>query len=174
MGEVVLRQRLADAGIEAEVDSVGVSAEESGHPIDSRARAVLSRAGYDIHPHCARQVTARDLTDSSLVLAMTVGHAASLRALAEEAGVDVGKIHLWREFEQDSPLGIAPGGVFGTGGALADGPARSRGYSNFYSSDGPHDVPDPWYGSASGFEDTLATIEAGADGIIEAIEDNQI
>lgn len=32
-------------------------------------------------------------------------------------------------------------------------------------------VPDPWYGTAAGFEDTLATIEAAMPGILDRVRD---
>lgn len=168
MGEVVLRSKLAEADIDAEVDSVGVSAEESGNPIDRRAQRVLAEHGYEVPRRAARRVTPQDLADFDLILAMTVGHARSLRNLAERSGQDASKIHLWREYDPQTDLGIAPGGAFGEGGALESDSAE-RGYSNFYSSDGDFDVPDPWYGSADGFYDTLEVVERGADGIIDSL-----
>lgn len=167
MGEVVLRAKLEQAGIDAEVDSVGVSDEEQGRPMDSRAQATLTGAGYDLPHHQARQVSIADLQWADLVLAMTVGHARSLKSVAQEAGIDPSIIHLWREF---SDLDFAEGGVYGDGGAL-DGATKDKSYSNFYSSNGPEDVPDPWYGPASGFQDTLEVVEEGADGIISWMQE---
>ncbi len=166
MGEIVLRERLAEAGLNADVDSVGVSAEESGNPIDSRAGNVLREAGYEVPSHSARRVTARDLEESDLVLAMTVGHARQLKKLADSHGIDHSKIHLWREYDETSGLELAPEGAFGEGGALHGHRKAGRGYSDFYSSDGDWDVPDPWYGGQDGFYDTLAAVESGAEGII--------
>lgn len=168
MGEVVLRHRLAEAGIEAEVDSVGVSAEEHGRPIDRRAGNILQQAGYDVPHRSARKVTKEDLENSDLVLAMTVGHAKQLGALADRYGIDKSKIHLWREYDAVSSLGIAPGGVFGEGGYLSDRDLDSR-YSAFYSSDGEWDVPDPWYGGQEDFLDTLRVVESGVDGILDSL-----
>lgn len=37
------------------------------------------------------------------------------------------------------------------------------------SSDAP-DVPDPWYGGPADFEDTLATVESGADALVAALQ----
>ena len=46
MGEVVLRDHLTENGIDdVEVTSAGVSPEETGNPIDRRARAVLTEFG---------------------------------------------------------------------------------------------------------------------------------
>ena len=169
MGEIVLRQRLEEAGIEAEVDSVGVSDEETGHPVDSRAARVLQGAGYEVPRRSARLATVDDMKNSDLVLAMTVGHAKRLKKLADDNGIDSSKIHLWREYDKATGLGVAPGGVFGEGGALEGNRKPSKGYSHLYSSDGEWDVPDPWYGGEEGFYDTLAVVESGADGIVREI-----
>lgn len=181
MGEVVLRDRLASAGLDAryEVASCGVSAEEDGNPIDSRAARVLRGAGYDVPHRRAHRATRAELESAGLILAMTVGHARSLRRMIDEAGLDTSVVHLWREFD-DSGLAPAPEGVFGPGGFLdpeaeaarkARAGKRSR-YSDFYSSNGEADVPDPWYGPAEGFYETLAVVEAGADGIVNLLSES--
>lgn len=174
MGEVVLRKRLAAAGLDSayEVASCGVSAEEQGNPIDPRAAHVLRKAGYEVPRRQARRATRAELEGAGLILAMTVGHARSLRRMMGDAGLDTSVVHLWREFD-GSGLEIAAGGVFGEGGYLAaereeergGGPKRSR-HSDLYSSSGEADVPDPWYGPAEGFCETLAVVEAGADGVV--------
>ena len=80
MAEVVLRDRLRRAGLAEDVvvDSTGISDEELGNPIDPRAGRVLASAGYDLHDHCARQVTAHDVAAREL----TTTHAAERREAA--------------------------------------------------------------------------------------------
>jgi protein-tyrosine phosphatase len=39
------------------------------------------------------------------------------------------------------------------------------------AADGDLDVPDPWYGGQSGFDDVLAMIERSTDGLIDALDD---
>ncbi|XCB29074.1 low molecular weight protein-tyrosine-phosphatase [Arcanobacterium hippocoleae] len=169
MGEVVLREKLAQAGIaNSEVKSAAVSAEEQGNPIDSRAQLVLREAGYTVPRRSAHRATEKELQEADLILAMTVGHAHALRRMMNEAGADLAKLHLWREYDGTAPY--CPNGVFGTGGVLENLERcrkRSR-YSDFYTSDGEYDVPDPWYGGQEGFYETLTVIERGADGIITA------
>lgn len=171
MGESVLRSRLTDAEISSELASAGVSAEESGKSVDPRAAQVLSEFHYDTLPgHRAHRATAHELRSADMVLAMTVGHARSLRAMMNDAGTPLTKLHLWREFDGSSEP--APEGVFGDGGVLAPGgklhtAGRSR--SDFYWSDGELDVPDPWFGGQDCFYTTLETVERGADGILEWI-----
>ena len=143
MAEVVLRDRLRRAGLAEDVvvDSTGISDEELGNPIDPRAERVLVSAGYDLHDHCARQVTADDVAARDLVVAMTSAHVRALRRMVGGAA-DVGRIRMYRSFDPD---------------VSTDGPEHLL------------DVDDPWYGEESGFGVTLAEIEAAADGIIEHV-----
>ena len=144
MAEVVLRQRLADAGLGdvVEVDSTGVSDEEHGNPVDPRARAVLRQHGYPTgEGHRARQVRAWELAERDLVLPMTAAHARALRRLVDGAPALTDRIRMLRTFDPAAPA--EPG-----------------------QPEHVLDVDDPWYGPDSGFETTLAEIEAAADGIV--------
>ncbi|MBD5784582.1 low molecular weight phosphotyrosine protein phosphatase [Cellulosimicrobium terreum] len=154
MAEVVLRDRLEAAGLadRVVVDSTGVSDEESGNPIDRRARAVLTAHGYAVDgTHRARQVSARDVVERDLVLAMTTQHARALRRLAHggvagsagrAADDDVPQVTMFRSFDPAAPR-------VGAGG-----------------DERVLDVADPWYGGTQDFEDCLAQVEAAADGIV--------
>lgn len=175
MGEIILRHKLRDAGMDdVEVTSSGVSAEESGNPIDSRASRVLREHNYEVpSDHRAHRSSAEELREADLILAMTTGHAHSLRSTLAGEGIDTSKLRLWREF--DGTIGVSASGAFGDGGPLF-GTERSGKRSrsaDFYTSDGDLDVPDPWYGSHDGFYDTLATVEAGADGIVEWLREQR-
>ncbi len=144
MAEVVLRQRLADAslGDVVEVDSTGVSDEEHGNPVDPRARAVLRQHGYPTgEGHRARQVRASELAERDLVLPMTAAHARALRRLVDGDPALTDRIRMLRTFDPAAPA--EPG-----------------------QPEHVLDVDDPWYGPDSGFETTLAEIEAAADGIV--------
>ena len=144
MAEVVLRQRLADAGLGdvVEVDSTGVSDEEHGNPVDPRARAVLRRHGYPTGDgHRARQVRASQLAERDLVLPMTAAHARALRRLVDGDPALTERIRMLRTFDPAAPA--EPG-----------------------QPEHVLDVDDPWYGPDAGFETTLAEIEAAADGIV--------
>ncbi|MBE6484509.1 MAG: low molecular weight phosphotyrosine protein phosphatase [Actinomycetaceae bacterium] len=182
MGEVVLGERLSEAGLDYTVASSGVSDEEHGNPIYPPAAQVLRASGYSVPHRSAHRATTAELRGSGLILAMTVGHARSLRRMCKSVGVPLERLHLWREFD-GSGLEIAPHGCFGPGGALDDGGtattatgarrgggfrrSSSRDYSDFYSSNGRWDVPDPWF--SGDFDATLAVVEKGADGIIAAL-----
>ena len=139
MAEQILREAAADRGVDILVDSAGISDEEHGHGIDSRAARALREGGYRVPSHRARQVQAGELQRWDLILAMTSSHLRALERLAR--GADP-KIRMFREFEVDE-------GELGRGRNL--------------------DVPDPWYGDYSDFEATRETIENCTPAIIEYI-----
>ena len=110
--------------------SAGVSSEETGNPIDPRARAVLTRHGYDASGHRAHRITAAEIADADLVIGLEPLHVDRMRKLAP--GAD--HLALLTDFDPDAEPGSG--------------------------------VPDPWYGEADGFEDTLAALEAAMPGIL--------
>lgn len=74
--EAVLRQKLAVAGLEREVDidSAGTVDYHAGSPPDRRAQAHGARRGYDLSRLRARLVRADDFEKFDLVLAMDGDH----------------------------------------------------------------------------------------------------
>jgi protein-tyrosine phosphatase len=145
MAQIVLRDRLAAAGLDERVvvDSTGVSDEEHGNPVDPRARRTLAAHGYPTGDgHRARQVSGDQLGERDLVLAMTARHAQALRVLANGTDVD---IRMYRSFDPAAPAVPAGGG------------------------ESVLDVDDPWYGDQDGFELCLTEIEAAADGIVDHV-----
>ena len=124
MAHVVLEERLADAGLSDRVvvTSSGTGDWHVGDPMDRRAAATLTRAGYDATRHRARQWADTDLDDADLVLAMDHQNLADLGGRSE-------RVRLFRDFDP-----VDPGG----------------------------DVPDPYYGGDSGFEEVLAMVERTA------------
>ena len=148
MAEIVLRHRLAAAGLgdEVLVDSSGISDEERGNPIDRRARAVLVAHGYPAgERHRARRVRAEDLTARDLVLAMTSVHARALRRLAGPDAAVADRVVMYRRFDPEAP-------------AVDD-----------LRQEHLLDIDDPWYGGPDDFEACLAQIEAGADGVVAQV-----
>ncbi|MFI7059697.1 low molecular weight protein-tyrosine-phosphatase [Kribbella sp. NPDC050124] len=80
MGEVVLRAKLAAAGIlDVEVTSSGTGAWHTGDPMDPRAAAALQHRGYDGSAHRARQFEQGWSAERDLILAMDSGHLAALK-----------------------------------------------------------------------------------------------
>ena len=56
MAEFVARKVFSDEGLDARITSAGVSDEEHGGPMDSRARSVLKSHGYPCSGHNAHQI----------------------------------------------------------------------------------------------------------------------
>ena len=169
MAEIVLRDRLAAAGIPdsgpggVTVTSAGVSDEERGNPIDSRARRVLTEAGYGvgaddvsrataiaIASHTAHRVTDTEITEADLLLAMTDSHWNVLQRRAAGLGAEPDRIRMYRELD---PASTQQAEAVTAGGS-------SRSVLN---------VPDPWYGTMADFFDTLEVVERVSDELAEQL-----
>ena len=163
MAEIVLGDRLAAAGIHMRepdgvvVTSAGVSDEERGNPIDSRARRVLAEAGYGtgaddvsratdiaITSHTAHRITDAEIAEADLLLAMTDSHWNVLQRRAAGLGAEHDRIRMYRELD---PASAQQAEAVVAGGA-------SRSVLN---------VPDPWYGTMADFVDTLEVVERVSD-----------
>lgn len=101
MGEQVARAWAERAGLAAEFDSAGVSAEERSNPIDSRAAMVLAAHGYPVGRHRAQQITAQQIAEADLVLAFEPMHLTRLRRLAPDAD----NLHLVTDFDPNATHG---------------------------------------------------------------------
>lgn len=131
IAEAVLRQRLEREGIAdlVEVSSAGTHAYHVGEDADHRALATLRRHGYELR-HRAHKITAAELAGLDLVLTMDSGHYRHVVDMARASRLDVEVLPI-RGFEGgDAPL-----------------------------TDPTRDVPDPYYGPDSGFEEVLAMLE---------------
>ena len=137
MADVVLSARLAEAGLDEHVSvaSSGTGDWHVGNPMDRRAAATLTAAGYDATRHRARQydaaVEAADRADLVLVM--------DGQNLADVGGV-TDRVRMFREFDP-----IDPGS----------------------------DVPDPYYGGDSGFEEVLAMVERTTSVIVEELAEQR-
>lgn len=134
MMERVAAAHAAQEGISVTFTSGGTSDEEHGNPIDTRARRVLDRAGYDSSHHRAHQVTADELAASDLVVVAEEHHRQRLLRRAPRAD-----IRLLATFDPD----------------LADGTG----------------LPDPWYGQAEDFDETLLAVEAAMPGLMAHLKE---
>ena len=169
MAEIVLGDRLAAAGIPGSgpggvvVTSAGVSDEERGNPIDSRARRVLAEAGYGtgaddvsratdivISSHTAHRITDAEIAEADLLLAMTDSHWNVLQRRAAGLGVEPDRIRMYRELD---PASAQQAEAVAAGGS-------SRSVLN---------VPDPWYGTMADFVDTLEVVERVSDELADEL-----
>ena len=169
MAEVVLRDRLAAAGSHMRepdgvvVTSAGVSDEEHGNPIDSRARRVLAEAGYGtgaddvsratdivIASHSAHRITDAEIAEADLLLAMTDSHWNVLQRRAAALEVDPSRIRMYRELDP-------------TAARQAEAVVVGRASRSLLN------VPDPWYGTMADFVDTLEVVERVSDELADEL-----
>lgn len=134
MADVVLQERIADAGLDdrVSVSSSGTGDWHVGNPMDRRAAATLTAAGYDATRHRAQQWAGNDALD--LVLAMDAQNLADVGGASD-------RVMAFRTFDPE--------------GAAVEGGG---------------DVPDPYYGGDSGFEEVLAMVERTAQALVAALE----
>ncbi|MCM3516294.1 MULTISPECIES: low molecular weight protein-tyrosine-phosphatase [Nocardioides] len=94
MADVVLAQRVDDAGLAARVTvaSSGTGGWHVGQPMDLRAASSLLAEGYDPSPHRARQFDAGWLERHDLVLAMDSQNLADIGGRSE-------RVRLYRDFD---------------------------------------------------------------------------
>ena len=101
MAERVLIAELDRVGLSGKVavESAGTGDWHLGEAMDSRARAELSRRGYDGSGHEARQIDRHWLARYDLLLAMDRANLADLRQMADgEPGLS-SRIQLLRSFD---------------------------------------------------------------------------
>ncbi len=98
MAERVAIERANGAGLSGvEFTSAATSTEEIGAPIDPRAVRTLASAGYRTDGHRAHQVTADEVEQADLVIAMEDLHVDRIRRIAHPA--DLENVHLLSEFD---------------------------------------------------------------------------
>ncbi|MFD1859434.1 low molecular weight phosphotyrosine protein phosphatase [Aeromicrobium camelliae] len=139
MAHVVLEKKIADAGLDDQVEvvSAGTGGWHTGDPMDPRAAAVLSDAGYDASRHVARTFTTDWYAENDLLLAMDHSNYTDMAALAPTVG-DTERLRMFRSFDPEA-------------------------------SEDDLEVPDPWFGGDEGFREVMAMIERSTDAIVEQL-----
>lgn len=109
----VFESLVARAGLasQVEVRSGGTVGHHAGDPPDERSQAHARARGYDLSHLRAHQVTAHDLADADLVLAMDRSNLANLERLAAVA--DRPKIKLFLDFAPAQPRREVPDPYYG-------------------------------------------------------------
>lgn len=108
MAHVVLDARLADAGLSdrVEVTSAGTGGWHEGGPMDDRAAATLTAAGYDASRHRARTFDASWHGDHDLVLVMDDENLRDVGGAGE-------RVWLFRDLDPVEPGGAVPDPYYG-------------------------------------------------------------
>lgn len=107
------REALADAGHDGrvELDSAGTGDYHAGSPPDHRMASAARDVGLELDG-TARQVTASELSDWDLVVAMDRSNLRRLRGMARDDDVRQ-RIHLFRDFDPDADADEVPDPYYG-------------------------------------------------------------
>ena len=143
IAEAVLRAKLQQAGLadQVAVDSAGTHGFHKGTAPDPRAVAQAGLRGYRLSGLKSRPVVDADFSRFDLLLAMDRSNLATLRERCP--AVEQHRLQLLLPFVAQA-----------TGQVLAAG---------------QQDVPDPYFGSVSGFDEVLDLIEPACDGLVQDI-----
>lgn len=100
IAHVVLESKLVEAGLDDRIAVVssGTGGWHEGNPMDTRAAAVLTRAGYDPSRHRARTFTTDWYAENDLLLAMDHSNQADMLELAPTVAQQ-GQVRLFRDFD---------------------------------------------------------------------------
>ena len=117
MAHVVLERRLADAGLDdvVEVVSSGTGDWHVGKPMDHRAAATLTAAGYDATRHRAQQFATTWFARLDLILVMDSSNRSDVLALAAgtDDGIDREQVRMFRDFDPGNPGQDVPDPYYG-------------------------------------------------------------
>jgi protein-tyrosine phosphatase len=138
--EAALVEAAAEAGLALEVASAGTGDWHLGHPPNPPMRAAAAEVGLELRG-TAQQVDPDLLTWADLVLVMDHANLADVTRIAEAAGVTT-RVELFRRFDPEMGRG-----------------EQQDGYA-------PDEVPDPYGGSADGFEDVVRICRRTARAIV--------
>lgn len=103
MAHVVLEDRLRKAGLDDQVEVVssGTGGWHEGEPMDRRAAAVLSSAGYDPTRHVARTFNTDWYAENDLLLAMDHSNRADMSDQSPTVEAQV-RVRMFREFDPEA------------------------------------------------------------------------
>ncbi|MCB9654792.1 MAG: low molecular weight phosphotyrosine protein phosphatase [Deltaproteobacteria bacterium] len=150
--ESIFRALVEEAKLSAHftLDSAGTGGWHVGEPPDRRMRAAGQRRGYSIAGR-ARQVRRDDFAHFDWLVAMDRENAAALRALAATE-TERAQVVLLRDFERQV-------------GHLMNG-------DDLEHLDGL-DVPDPYYGGPSGFDDVVTIVERCCRNLLQHLQESE-
>lgn len=123
MAHVILNDHLASAELasDIEVSSAGTGGWHAGEPMDPRAAAALTSAGYDPSGHAARQFTTDWYADHDLILAMDQSNFVDITDLSPTVA-EQSKVQMFRDFDPQATRADneVPDPWYGGGDGFAD------------------------------------------------------
>jgi protein-tyrosine phosphatase len=112
IGEQLLRRAVAEAGLAdlVRVTSAGTGSWHAGQDADPRARAALRRAGVEVDPHVAHEITPEEAEEADLILVAGRQHVAAVTAMVS----DPDKVRLLRTFDPAAQAHETPDPYYGS------------------------------------------------------------
>lgn len=99
LAEGIMRQKIADAGLDWSVDSAGTGAWHVGNPPDPRSVAVARAHGLDISHQRARQFLARDFDAFDHIFVMDASNYQNVLKLARN-DADRAKVEMMMNYDR--------------------------------------------------------------------------
>lgn len=165
MGEVLLRDRLARAGVDAHVHSAGLVSE--GVPASANGVKVMAKRGLDLRAHRSTPLTPEAVAAADLVVGMAREH------VREAAVLDPGSFgrtytlrELARRAQQAGPRRPGPDGGLEPLAAWLERVGAGRRPTDLLGRSGDDDVADPIGLSKRTYERTAQEIEALVDTVV--------
>ncbi len=134
------------------VDSCGTGDWHIGHPPDERAQRAAKTAGYDLSTLRARQFTSGDLKSFDWVFAMDRNNLRDIDNGRTASSTAETRLFLEYAFEE-----------------LQDSDNEQWHTQYNFAKAHSFEVPDPYYGGASGFKDVIDVIEVASDLILRRL-----
>ncbi len=138
LAQAILESEINSAGLTAEfsVDSVATSDYEIGNPADPRTRKNAFKHGIVVE-HLARQITDSDCMEAHLVLVVDNPNFTAVESRFDRLNLNKAKLKLLREFDPEP---------------------------------GDKQIPDPWYGDEQGFETVFQIIERTCKNLVKELQ----
>jgi protein-tyrosine phosphatase len=165
MGEVLLRDRLIRAGVEAHVHSGGLISE--GAPASAHGVTVMARRGLDLKAHRSRPFTPDDVRAADLVIGMAREHVREAVVMSPDSfGRTFTLRELARRARQAGPRRVGPDGVLEPLDTWLARVGAGRRPADLLGSSTEDDVADPIGLSKRTYERTAQEIEELVDVVV--------
>lgn len=165
MGEVLLRDRLARAGVEAHVHSAGLISE--GVPASAHGVKVMAKRGLDLKAHRSRPMTAPAVAEADLVIAMAREHVREAVVLEPDAFARTFTLReLARRATGVGPRRVGPDGALEPLATWLARVGAGRRPAGLLGTSADDDVADPIGLSKRAYERTAQEIESLVDTVV--------
>jgi protein-tyrosine phosphatase len=158
LAEALLRRRLQDAGLDADVASAGIAAPPDATP-DPKLQRVATEHGVDVSTHRSQRLEPAHIAAADLIVVMTRSHARQVRDIDPAAAGHVVTLRAaaWKARALASrPMPFSDW----VESLAADGPESER------ASSSSHDIADPIGRPLRRYREMAAEVEASVSSLV--------